>query len=331
MLKEKKIENIHIFILTSPIGIENAEKVIHKYLKPNEKTILFKDSLYNNFEPKYWSEVININNFISFNKIKTGQNRKKILKIIESKFQNFKKYHFYVMDYDALTNYIVNFFLCEEKEVSIIEDGIVNYINSYPENQNIFKQFLKLLFYKLLGINTKMYFGTCTGIETDEIRFQFLKFPGLSQLPQKTLSIDFNSIDYFPRSDVVLILGQTMENRNESIYRLQLKKMIEKIITQHGYKTKRIMYKPHRWEKWLISDLLHEYNIILINDISPIESIIHEIQPKFIYSFGSSALINIAMCINQRNSVEIYAYPYLEYEIYKPLIPLFEKAGVIVI
>ena len=324
---------IHIFILTSPIGIKNAEKVIEKYVDSNELTVLFVDSNYKPTLLSLWSNIENIENFISDSKYRTAINRKKVLEIIKRKYSRYKLCYFYIMDYDAITNYIVNYFHCEDKRINIIEDGLVNYIKSYPSSTSFIHQILKVLYYSLFGIRTKMFFGTCTGIETQQISYQYLRYPELSLHPQKTLPIEFDSISYTPDENIILILGQTMEIDNEIVYREVLRNLIELIKVKHQGNVNQFIYKPHRWEKWNISDILFEFSLVKLYDTNPVETIVAEIRPKYIYSFGSSALINISMAIEKtrRKEVEIYAYPYLEKEVYEQIIPLFKKANIIVI
>ena len=183
----------------------------------------------------------------------------------------------------------------------------------------------------MVGIKTNVYKGSCTGIESCEINKQYLHFPELSNYPLKTQPLSIKKIEYAPLTGLSIILGQTTEIASQDMYRTALIDLIKIIHNQNQDSV--ILYKPHRWEKWNIKQILSNNKIVLVNDNDPIEEIVQKIRPENIYSFGSSALINIGMCLTKKckSKVNIYAYPHLEYQVYKPLIPIFQKANVIIL
>lgn len=325
---DSKLKKIHIFIVTSPIGITNGEQIIEEYLSFNDTTILIKDTLYTQLDTKKWTEVINIDKFIGYSRFHTILNKKKVVKLIESRFTGYGHYSFYVMDYDPITNYLANFFK-GIKEINIIEDGIGNYYSSDDHLGGAWKKYIKWMFYNALGLKNIIYSGSCTGIERKEINKQYLHYPLIAPFSQKTLSLSTKIIDYIPFEDVNIILGQNTLVSNAKEYREILTELIEIVRNQKSV----IFYKPHRFEKWDITSIVEKYDLKLIEITNPIESLITELKPQNIYSFGSSALLNISNSLsdNTKNKVKSFAYPYIDAKVYEPIIPLLKNSGVVVL
>jgi hypothetical protein len=122
--------------------------------------------------------------------------------------------------------------------------------------------------------------------------------------PAKSLQLPFDSISYNPEPNSVLIIGQDiMHNyhKGEEYYTKRLGKLFQ--IIQNDHSDKLIIYKPHRngntnTAEKLLCKYFEDYK--LFQSITPVEECIKGIRPKYIYSFESSAIINLKIAMKDQ-------------------------------
>jgi hypothetical protein len=326
-------KSVSFFILTSPAGLKNSIAVIDKYID-KEKTylILFFTGIVPENMQHHWNEIIDIESFGPLNPLVKALNKRCVVTIINSKRKLFNLFDFYIMDFDPITNYISHFF-DGNKNIFVIEDGVANYTLSIPmKHQTYFRPIWKKLFYLLVGIKTNVYRGSCTGIELDSITAQYVQFPKLSNYPSKSRKIPTKSISYVPEKGRVLILGQPMYRNNQNEYLKYLDGLIKSLKLQISHKIE-LFYKPHRWENYDLEEFLRRNRIKSLKENTPAEDVVKDLKANIICGFGSSALFNISALLapDIKSDIQVYAYPYLERERYTQVLPLYSKAGVVVL
>lgn len=196
----------------------------------------------------------------------------------------------------------------------VVEDGILNYY--YPELNNQRKKTLnqKMLISKILSLSFKPAFIHPTNIDSSVVNAQFVRVPQKSICPQKSVFLPFKPIRYNPRRKTVLILGQDIMAQTHNgvdYYINRLETLLEYILKNHSKDS--IIYKPHRngnskIAKQLVFERFKKPQIF--NESNPIEEVIHKIKPGFIYSFESSAIINIKLALHD-TAVHFGVLPYI--------------------
>lgn len=302
-----------IFLLTSPIGISNIRN-LQKWKESDSKILvnifnlncegIEAELVINHMVPKLGSFKFNL-----VHKIMVALSHKKLLKKIDALQQDVEETIVFFQDYDVTTNYVIHYFRKDaNKKAYIIEDGMVNYIPL--KRASFFKAFFKKVFYNSLGFSYKFVRVSATAIEQDFVSGQFVRSPEYSNLPAKSLPLLFDKISYDPLINRVLILGQEpyigFRGITKRKYLECLNCMINAIITTHSDSCLEVFYKPHRAGQSISpDDFLYRQRLFIIDDTSPIEELLECFRPMVIYSFNSSALINIKLALDAESMSKV--------------------------
>jgi hypothetical protein len=131
-------------------------------------------------------------------------------------------------------------------------------------------------------------------------------FLNLDAPRQKIVKTDLEQVDFVPREDTCVILGLKLENK----FQEELKKIITAMYARlTELNVKRIFFKDHPSEKCeLFQSLARELGkeLFIIEDTSPIENIIVNYSPKYIFSIWSSGIINLSNILP--GSTEIHCF-----------------------
>ena len=336
---DKKTNLQSLFIAIAPNHISNFENIIRVNKNVNSPVLLNPGNF--NYNDKIWKEVINGDLDLKY---RESNSFKKIIyqikKILGYKFFLKKfykhislhcKYDFYYCNLDdILSNHIFNF-LQNKKLTSnnyAVEDGILNYYYPIIENSKLTS---KRIFCKnILGINFTPIDIHPTAIHSKDVKAQYVRLPENSICPEKSINLPFKQIEYKPIENVVLIIGQDiMHNSPEGpdYYKERVKVLFGLILKDLDLGAK-VVYKPHRNGDYTIAEGILKStfkNFEMFQDVTPIEECISKIKPKKIYSFESSAMLNLKIAFNE---VDIYiaVLPYNNTE--SKLVSIFKNIGI---
>jgi len=332
----------YIFIAIAPNHIFNFENII-KNDGAIQQTILLNPGNYN-YNPHFWSKVIigNLNLNYKASKLvqKVNFQRHKLLG-----YRSFVKeassylngqtitcnYYYCNLD-DILSNHF--FYYLNELYTTVnnyvVEDGILNYY--FPEIKKTKLNSKKFLVRKILGLKFNPQLTHPTGIDLSQVRGQYVRLPKKSIYPEKAKQLPFSALSYEPKLDTVLIIGQDIMHNNQKgpdYYNKRLDELIRRIEDKH--KQAKIIYKPHRNGDFSIAvnklkKVFPDYK--LFQEITPIEECITVIKPEHIYSFESSAMLNLKIAITNRN-VSIRVLPYGNNN--EDLLKIFADLGIIIL
>lgn len=299
----------NIFIAIAPNHITNFENMIKEGLTKDSSILLNPGNF--NYNKVIWDKVINGDMNLIYNVSTTPQKVKFQIK----KMRGYKKY---TKRINRALNDVANFYFCNLEDVLTnhiffqlknngnsnfyaVEDGILNYY--YPEKKSLkSKKYLS----KINGLTFNHFFEHPTAIDTSYINKQYVRLPEQSIFPTKSLQLPFSRIDFKIKHGHVLIIGQDiMHNAVEGneYYKERLKALFfaikDKVID-----AKKVIYKPHRngdpsIAKQILKDVFNTYEFF--NDVTPIEECIDKINPEFIFSFESSAIINLKLATKNKH------------------------------
>lgn len=312
---ENKSNKKSIFIAIAPNHISNFENIIRNSSNINF-TILLNPGNFKH-EKSLWSEVINGELDLKYSQSKQYEKviyqLKKLIgyrsyinkvdKLISRQF----KYDFYYCNLDdVLTNHMFHFL--NKKEMAfdnyVVEDGILNYY--YPEINTTKLKAKKFFCENILGINFTLEKVHPTRIHSDTVKAQYVRLPQKAICPEKSITLPFVKIDYTPLENVTLIIGQDIMHNNKEgsdYYKKRLSALFKRIAETSSNLTK-IVYKPHRNGNSTIAENILQYsfnNFEIFKDITPIEECIIKIKPSKIFSFESSAILNLKIAMNRRD------------------------------
>jgi hypothetical protein len=329
---------INIFIGLSNNQISACELILNQNNKVEHYNVLISNSTLN-INKALWDEVVfsasSFNNqpkglassfIIIFNKIK--QYKSIILKLEKfKKEKNITLYFSYIEE--ILTNYMLLSFNKNLQGI-VVEDGTLNYYSHTLKNIPVAKRLLKWGLSNIMGIRFKLYKGHSSGIEYDHVKKQYVRVPELSLFPDKSVLLPYPERNT-PLTDTVLIIGQepyiNMYGRER--YQKTLKELINLINKTHSSNNiKAIYYKPHRHGQRIdYNDLktMFEGKVmkVLDEDASLEDVYFEKLGSKFIYTFDSSALLNIYLESSVLNKREISFNVLLKYNTL--LEPIFKK------
>lgn len=335
---QNSLKQKSVFIAIAPNHISNFESMIDNDLSIGN-TLLFNPGGFD-FNKDIWSEVINgsldlkYNESNSFNKLR--YQIKKLLgyktftkKIRESLTSEYNYNYYYCNLDDVLSNYIFHYLNNKANVINhAVEDGILNY---YYPTINTSKLKSKRLFCKyVLGIDFIPEKNHPTRINSNSVRSQYVRIPESSICPEKSVQLPYSKIHYDPKDKVVLIIGQDIMHNSEEgplYYKDRLKALFESVKKETIHQTK-IVYKPHRNGDHSIAEeiLITMFeNVELFMDITPIEECITQIKPSKIYSFESSAILNLKIAFEDVK-VCIAVLPYSKPQ--SNLLRIFNKIGI---
>ena len=330
----------HIFIAIAPNHILNFESIITSN-NILEGTLLLNPGNYS-YNSERWTVVIKGEIDLNYKVSKTLQK----LKYQKMKLFGYKQFvkktkaslsfvdaqfcYYYCNLDDILSNHFFYFFKEGDFSVKnyVVEDGILNYY--YPNINKTKLKSKKVLMELLLGIKFKPQDNHPTRINSTDVTAQYVRLPKKSICPDKSLQLPFKKIEYNPDIRTILIIGQDIMHNNEEgleYYEKRLDLLIDKVRTL-DLKQANVVYKPHRNGDYSIAvNKLQKVfpKFQLFNDDTPIEECIVNIKPLYIYSFESSAMLNLKIAI-ENQSVKINVLPYNNNN--KNLIEIFRDLGI---
>lgn len=200
---------------------------------------------------------------------------------------------------DILTNYLLLSFNKNMKGI-VVEDGTLNYYLHTIKSLSQKKVILKWILSNLYNVRFKFYKGHSSGIEYSKVIKQYVRIPELSQFPSKSVKLKYNTRT-LNLTNTVLIIGQEgyINQLGEKRYTDNLIDLVKLIQTNNNYdQIGKIYYKPHRNGKRI--DLAHletlfiNKEVVYLESDEPLEDLFfNKLGSKYIYSFDSSALLNI--------------------------------------
>lgn len=328
----------NLFIGLSNNQVSAYELLISQNILKKYKNILITSKSIS-FNNALWNEIIYSNK--SFNNQPLGKTSAFIniyIKIIHYKrlIQKLKKYKnakqitlYFTYIEDILTNFLLLSFNKNLKGI-VIEDGTLNYYWHTIKSIPLKKRIIKWSMSNLLGIRYKFYKGHSSGIEYDHVIKQFVKAPSLSLFPEKSVQMPLIKKDVL-LSNTALIIGQEAYINMFGLKRYQkaLSKLISKLQSKPYYSSLiKIYYKPHRHGQRIDYGAFkkHFFNKeieILEEDTSLEDMYFNHLGSKYIFSFDSSAVINIYLEADDELKDKLNFNIILEFN--KALKPIFEK------
>jgi len=329
---------VNIYVGLSKNQISSYEIIIkEKKQEEGENVLISNRTLKHNL--KLWDKVIYANesfNNQSTNKFSDFKNiifkikqYKAIIKDLNiyKKKKNITLYFTYVED--ILTNYLLFSF---NKNILgiVVEDGTLNYyphtIKSLSQKKVFFKWFLSNLY----NVRFKYYKGHSSGIEYEKVLKQFVRLPELSQFPSKSCKLRHPTRKLIT-SNTALIIGQEgyINQLGEANYNKNLIDLCEIIKSKNNFlNLGKIYYKPHRHGKridlTILKSIFINKQVIYLDSDKPLEDLFfNELGSKYIYSFDSSALLNIYLESEEKVKNELEFNVLLRYNIL--LKPIFKK------
>jgi hypothetical protein len=299
---------INIYIGLSKNQISSYEAIIKDEQKPNCENILISSKTLKN-DLKLWDRVIYGKE--SFNNQSSGKLSELInitLKIkqykgiikelnIYKKIDEITLYFTYIED--ILTNFLLFSFNKKLKGI-VVEDGTLNYYPHTIKSLSQKKVILKWLLSNLYNVRFKFYKGHSSGIEYSKVIKQYVRVPELSQFPDKSVKLKYPTRK-LNLTDTALIIGQEsyINQLGENRYTNNLLDLVKLINSNDDYsQLEKIYYKPHRNGKRIdLEQLKNSFlgkEVIYLDSDEPLEELFfNKLGSKFIYSFDSSALLNI--------------------------------------
>ena len=329
---------INIYIGLSKNQILSYEQIIRDNDGSNCQNILISNRTLKN-DATLWAKVIyakesfNNQSSSSLSELKNITEKIKQYKKIIRELKPYKKkkaitlYFTYIED--ILTNYLL--FSFSKNLVGVaVEDGTLNY---YPHTIRFLskkKVFFKWLISNLYNVRFKFYKGHSSGIEYDKVIQQYVRVPELSQFPQKSIKLKYPT-RVVQISETLLIIGQEgyINQLGEERYHKNLADLIKLIKSKRNYnQIEKIYYKPHRNGKRIQLDFFKAFfqdkEFIYLESDEPLEDLFfNKLGSKYIYSFDSSALLNIYLEAQESVKEQLDFNVLLRYN--KFLEPIFQK------
>ncbi|CAM1360251.1 hypothetical protein [Tenacibaculum xiamenense] len=230
---------------------------------------------------------------------------------------------------DILANYLF-FSFNKNMKTYVVEDGTLNYYYHSIENLSLNKMWLKKIISYLYGIRYVIYKGHSSGIEYEKVKKQYVRSPELSICPEKSVSLP-----YLKRktqlNNSVLIIGQEpyIHHFGKELYIERLKELCDLAKQNDSYiDSKRVYYKPHRNGERIDYDVLiaefENKEVCVLSSEKSLEDLyFDELGAGSVYSFDSSALLNIYLEADDDVRGDIKFYVLLKYN--KLLKPIFKR------
>ena len=294
LIKEKLFEKGVIVLVTNKT-IDVQEGLWDK--------VIYSNNSFNNQSKNGFTAIINI-----ISKIKQYKAIIKKLSVYK-KEKNITLYFTYIED--ILTNYLLLSFNSNLKGI-VVEDGTLNY---YPHTIKFLsrkKIILKWFLSNLYNLRFKLYKGHSSGIEYKHVIKQYVRVPKLSMFPNKSINLPYpkrtNEL-----KNTILIIGQEsyINQEGEQKYIESLLKMFSIIKTKKYYKNiSKLYYKPHRNGKRLNLDWLEnqfkDINFKYLEVDTSLEDLYFDnLGSKYIFTFDSSALLNIFLEHKDKDKIEL--------------------------
>lgn len=308
------MDTISVFIAIAPNHIFNFESIIKNKLSKGE-VILLNPGGFKSDKSLWNAEIRGSIDMIYKKQTSVGRiiyqlkklyAYKKFYKKIASIILKSKIDFYYCNLDDVLTNHL--FYVWKGKQLNscyVVEDGILNYY--FPKLNSQRKKMLiqKRLISKLFKFMFEPVITHPTNIKSSIVKAQYVRLPHKSTCPHKSLSLPYAPITYAPNQTTVLILGQDIMAHSaygEKYYVERVKTLLNHVMKKHLLDN--IIYKPHRNGNTKIAQRLviqRFKKAQIFNAINPIEEVIHKIKPAYVYSFESSAILNLKLALPNAN------------------------------
>ena len=148
----------------------------------------------------------------------------------------------------------------------------------------------------------------------DWVVAQYVRIPDRSVCPDKSIFLPFEPIDYKPNSENVLIIGQDIRQDidGKEEYSIKLEKLFNHVLDK--VPNGKIYYKPHRngdvkTAEILLKKVFGQY--LVFDDPTPVEECLDQLLPQNIFSFESTAILNIKLAL-KRDDIKLYIFPYMD-------------------
>lgn len=254
---------------------------------------------------------------------------KKYVTSVYTKIDVRADYDFYYCNLeDVLTNHLYQELIKNHyNKFIVVEDGVLNY---YHPVQNLKLLKRKKLLSTIFGLNFKIYMGHPTNIESKEVAMQYVRLPTKAISPSKSFTLPYKNIEYQAKEQVLLVIGQDIMHNTtlgEEYYIQRVEKLFLSILELEG-ENKKVIYKPHRngnidLAKKALSKIFPNSEVLM--DITPIEELVELIAPGAIYSFESSAMLNLKLSL-KNNLVRMGILPFYQQD--TGLLPLYKELGI---
>ena len=329
---------INIYIGLSKNQISSYKEIIKMNKSKGSKNILISNkTIKSNFS--LWDEIIFAN--LSFNnqsngnlsainniiiKIKQYKQVIKELSVYKNE-ENIVLYFTYIED--ILTNYLLLSFNKNMKGI-VVEDGTLSYYSHTINSLSKKKIFLKWFLSNLYTIRFKLYKGHSSGIEYENVIKQYVRIPELSVFPEKSVNLPYPKRT-LSVTNTILIIGQEgyINQFGDDRYTNNLIDLSKLIKSMDYYPTiDKIYYKPHRNGKRIHFENLEKQfrknELLLLEADDCLEDLFFKkLGSKYIFSFDSSALLNIYLEALDDKKKELNFNVFLRYN-YR-LEPIFKK------
>lgn len=320
-----KISQNNIFIAHTPLQNFIVKKIIEQY---------FASAYYCNFlftsvvteSGKFLNEINLINKETFKLKIKQlPKERRKILKILRD---NNKSEVFIPHTSALLDNYLFYSFPSKKHGVKLnfYYEGILYFYN-YRENYNYRIHLKRMVFGLLTGIRYKFH-SEIFPANSNKINKIYSIFPTFTiGCKKKMKEIVLLEQCYSSKKNVVLILGGKPSLLNNQEVILIYREILKDIKDEFG--NCKILFKGHHADTTNNFEIA-AFNTIIFDDITEVravEEVIKDYRPSAIYSYPSSALVNLKAMYNTKIKLSSY-YIDDKKEHLSMLCPIFESLGI---
>lgn len=299
---------INIYIGISKNQVFSYEEILKLKEGLTSKNVLISNKTIEN-KTELWDEVIYADK--SFNNqsnsgVSAFYNITQKIKQYKQVILSLKKYKqekrvtlYFTYIEDVLTNYLLFSFNKNIKGI-VVEDGTLNYYPHTIKSLSKKKIILKWILSNFYGIRFKFYKGHSSGIESKNVIKQYVRIPELSMFPEKSVKLPYPKRN-ISLTNTFLIIGQEgyINQYGEKRYKESLRELIRLMKTNTNfYNAETIYYKPHRNGKRICFNWFKKHfnskKIIYLESDEPLEDLyFNKLGSKYIYSFDSSALLNI--------------------------------------
>jgi hypothetical protein len=329
---------INIYIGLSKNQVSSYEEILKENKNKDSKNVLISNKTLEN-DSNLWDEIVCVEQ--SFNnqsdgslsaikniiiKIKQYKQIIKELSIYKDE-KNSTLYFTYIED--ILTNYLLLSFNRQMKGI-VVEDGTLNYYPHTIKSLSKKKVFLKWILSNLYNVRFKFYKGHSSGIEYKNVIKQYVRVPELSMFSEKSVKLPYPTRT-INLTNTILIIGQEgyINQFGEDRYTNNLIDLSNLIKSKNFYsKIDKIYYKPHRNGKRInLEKLKHQFlnkELVYLESDEPLEDLFfNKLGSKYVFSFDSSALLNIYLESEEKKKEELNFNVLLRYN--NLLEPVFKK------
>lgn len=272
-----------LFILYTPFHQLMANEIIFHYNLFNQAIVLdYNKNKNNNFSEIFSYEFLGTN---------------KVYKIFKTLLWRFfykyfiKRYQIKSIIIPHVDGLLTNLFFQRIHQLkycslSLFHEGVLSFYKFDKGTLNKHSNFSFLFLFKFYN------YPNIFPVENDKIKHVYSPFNKYTVIPkEKLVKIPLNSFSFKYRADnYALYLGQPLYNYSKSDIdkvHLKIKEFLKKRNIEYLY------IKMHPAQKDNVVQYFSDFQIINIDKENAIETIANEIQPSFVISFNSSALMNL--------------------------------------